>query len=286
MSEKISSWQKAFITSYVNEKITERIKSLWLTEIETKILEIDDLYKRLFEWTDGKIAIKSSIDDSKSDFDTCLKDIESKKWSINLFHEKVFGKKNEEWLIVGWVDHKLDEQEIKFNTLYTKIEGLLPGATTTWLAKAYQDHKDSFFIPNIIWSVVFIISLVFIIGVAFWNFKEFTSIESALLSLISRFPFFFAAIWLALYSSSQQSQTKRLEQEYAHKEALAKSFEWYKREIENLWEDNEVKEILNKLISNVVEMTWYNPSETLDKKHEWVSPPLLDKIPSFSKKSE
>ena len=128
--------------------------------------------------------------------------------------------------------------------------------------------------------------MLFIIGVAFWSFKEVTTIEGALLWLVSRFPFFFAAIWLALYSSSQQSQTKRLEQEYAHKEALAKSFEWYKREIENLWEDGAVKEILNKLISNVVEMTWYNPSETLDKKHEWVTPPLLDKFPSFNQKHE
>jgi hypothetical protein len=41
-------------------------------------------------------------------------------------------------------------------------------------------------------------------------------------------------VWLAFFASKQQAQNKRLQEEYAHREAMSKSFAGYKREAEKL----------------------------------------------------
>lgn len=56
-----------------------------------------------------------------------------------------------------------------------------------------------------------------------------------------------------------------MQQEYAHKEALAKSYQSYKQQIEALKDDND--EMLKGLLTKSIETIAYNVSETLDKKH-------------------
>ena len=51
--------------------------------------------------------------------------------------------------------------------------------------------------------------------------------------LLSRTPLFLPLIWLATFSSKQYRQSKRLEQEYAHKEVLTRTYQGYKKEFEN-----------------------------------------------------
>lgn len=57
---------------------------------------------------------------------------------------------------------------------------------------------------------------------------------------------------------------ERLKQEYAHKEALAKSYESFKFQIEQLGGDSEV-ELLKKLLDTAISAVAKNASETLDK---------------------
>ena len=66
--------------------------------------------------------------------------------------------------------------------------------------------------------------------------------------------------------------------EYAHKEALAKSYHSYKKQIEALGETSE--DLKLKLIEQAIEVIGYNTSDTLDKKHGVRAPShaMLDRI--------
>ena len=56
-----------------------------------------------------------------------------------------------------------------------------------------------------------------------------------------------------------------MQQEYAHKEALAKSYDSYKQQIEAL--NSGDADMLKNLITKAIDAIAYNASETLDKRH-------------------
>jgi hypothetical protein len=171
------------------------------------------------------------------------------------------------------INKKLWEDNIK--TLFKKIEGLLPGATATGLAKAYQDQRESYNKPYWLWASVFVFTMCGTMWFAIENLKDAISIEDAFMKVISKLPFFIPAFWLAIFASKQQSQNKRLQQEYAYKEALTKSYEADKREIEKLPESPEKHKISAKLLETMIDAAKFNPSETLGSKTHNDSPPSV-----------
>ena len=88
--------------------------------------------------------------------------------------------------------------------------------------------------------------------------------RSGLVQMPGYTAFFFALIWLAAFSSKQYRQNKRLEQEYAHKEVLAKSYQGYKRELESQGKTATDKEIIATLHKVLVATIAKNPSEIMD----------------------
>lgn len=62
-----------------------------------------------------------------------------------------------------------------------------------------------------------------------------------------------------------------MQQEYAHKEALASSYESYKKQLQDLQGDSEA--LQRELIAKAIDCVAYNASATLDGKHE-------EKLPS------
>lgn len=83
-------------------------------------------------------------------------------------------------------------------------------------------------------------------------------------NFIYKFPFILPALWLVLFISKRRKEAQRLAQEYAHKEALAKSYESYKQQIEKLDEEDRNK-LLPILMENMLKAIALNPAETLDK---------------------
>lgn len=184
------------------------------------------------------------------------------------------------------IKNKKAEWENSYKALIEKIEGLLPGATSIGLAKAYQDQGRKYRIPYWLWSTIFILMTSGMIVFAIYSLHDSTSIADAFIKIISRIPFFVPAIWLAVFSSKQQSQSRRLQEEYAYKETLAKSYEGYKREIEKLPASTEKNKMLEKLLGTIVNMAEYNPSQTLQMRHHNDRPPILSDLFRKSSKPE
>jgi hypothetical protein len=185
------------------------------------------------------------------------------------------------------IHEQSEKASTAFEELKTKIEGLLPGATSAGLAEAYKTQKDTYWWGGVIWPTVFIAAVGAIVAIGLLSFQEITTaatLEMAIVKLIARLPYYLAAVWLAAFASKRQSQNKRLQQEYAHKETVSKSLEGYKREVSALPDPT----VLADLMKAVVEMLKFNPSKTLDGRHGDDSAPTysLFRIFSRGKKAE
>ena len=100
---------------------------------------------------------------------------------------------------------------------------------------------------------------------SFITLKNLSSIEEIAKSILHSLPITLPLIWVAVYASKRRSENQRLEQEYAHKEALARSYISYKKQISELGKED--SELLEKLILEAINAISYNASKTLDKKH-------------------
>lgn len=78
-------------------------------------------------------------------------------------------------------------------------------------------------------------------------------------------------VWAALTVSKRRSEMHRLAEEYAHKEALAKSYEGFKQQIIDM--DINTKAMLAELLEVLLKAVSLNAARTLGGKHG-------DKIPA------
>lgn len=278
--EKIETFEEKF------EKFIGTAKEE-VSSLKSELNDITELYNDFVKKPSTAVPSKAEklneTFEKVTEYNTEISEIETK---VQEFENKVFGKTTEdkEALKFKITELKSELEELhsdweeKYGTLSTKIEALLPGATSAGLAKSYHDQKKSYKTPNILWSIVFIGTMIGMVWYAVTTIKDSETVGGAFMNILARAPFFVPTIWLALFASKQQSQNRRLEQEYAHKESLAKSYEGYKREIAKLPESSDKEEIMEKLVASLIDASSYNPSETLEKKSHNDSPPLLSSL--------
>jgi len=139
-------------------------------------------------------------------------------------------------------DLKTEYSEV-FENLKHSIESLLPGATSAGLAEAFADRKLSILKSQKLWKWAFGLGLASTAAVAlcviaypeFFKPKDISVNDGQLLwivaALIPKIAVLGAPIWLAAFAAKQLAVRFRLEEDYAYKEALAKSFEGYKNQM-------------------------------------------------------
>jgi len=271
-----------------------------------KHVELKSLYDEAFEDDDAedRVSIKSALKTAKEELESDaeeakrkLKDITSEIKKFDEFYEEIFGKHNEETELrekglKQELDARLEQltsfettQNTKHTALFQKIEALLPGATSAGLASAYKEMKESFTNPINNWNWFFIGSIMLMFFATFLSFVHFEmskeglmvfsfadsdNIEKTFNNLLFKLPLYAPLIWLAIFASKRRSEAQRLQQEYAHKEALAKSYDSYKTQIEQLEKGDQ--EMLLKLIENSIATIAHNASESLDGTHGDASP--------------
>ena len=261
-----------------------------LKELNAKIEQFEKYYVKIFgELNEEDVrtgGLKSEIESQQKRLDTFEKNQEEK-------HNKILADKLEA------INKYEEDAKLKYENLHTQIESLLPGATSAGLAEAYHQERNKFKKPIKFWNQIFIGSLGLMFLGTFLTFITITSneigwsfsfanhikgIEDTLNNLFYKLPLYAPLIWLAIYASKRRSENQRLEQEYAHKEALARSYSSYKQQIEGLNQQDEA--LLKKLLESSIETVSYNASESLDKKHGdgTLSKEVLEKFGEVVKK--
>ena len=281
------------------------------TKIEKNAAEIQLLYEKLL--TGDGTANSIAVDVTSANQEIQSRNLETKNLvaAVNLkvedltaFHSKIFGKKSDdtekstqglEFELEQRTEQLLkleSDQKLKHAALFAQIESLLPGATSAGLASSYDALKKKFDKPIETYTRLFYLSLLLLGGAALVmsvkqfdiypklsiSFVEIAEWDLILRALIYKVPFIAPVIWLAVFSTTRRSQYERLQQEYAHKEALASSYESYKKQLQDLKGDSD--DLQKALISKAIDAIAYNASTTLDGKHEDKLPvqQLLEKL--------
>ena len=194
----------------------------------------------------------------------------------------------------------LDEYENtmkqRFDEYDKIIKDLNEKATNASLSSSYKQQGDAISKTVRRWDIGFILSIIAIAAVAAWTFigvneilnKDISAVITELSQIkggvnktynvsiipsdkiyIMIFGFFskitmaLPFIWLAIFCSNRRKEAMRLEQEYAHKVAVASSYASYKEQISNLNETN--PELLKELMASTINIISKSPSDFLDK---------------------
>lgn len=296
--------------------LQEKLRGLEQT-IDEQHSKIDGFYSSLLV---DEGSIKSKIEEAQEliittnlETQQISDDLSEKLSELKDFHKKIFGEPNAEGDLENGLKFEINERKNNLDSLITtqtnqyqaikaNIESLLPGATSAGLASAYHDLSVSFVKPITIYTRLFFLSIVVLLGLALYFTNQnavLTDVPTATsditifkdigIFLLQRLPIVLPVIWLAIFASKRRSEAERLKQEYAHKEALAKSYQSFKLQIEEL--DGENKEpLLEKLLAVAIDTIATNASSTLDKKHGDNTPLIgvfdktIDRLPFTSSK--
>lgn len=186
--------------------------------------------------------------------------------------------------------------ESEHSSLKDKIESLLPGALTTGLSYAYKSKKDDEIIAMGKSNTLFMLAIGGLIVVSLIPFAastylllDGTTFEDVILKLprlvMSILPLYVPVLWMAYSSSKKVNLSKRLIEEYSHKEALSKTFEGLSEQINNIKDGHEKQELKAKLLYNLLEVSAENPGKLIYDYNN-ADHPLMDALDKSVKLSE
>lgn len=171
-------------------------------------------------------------------------------------------------------DTKIEEWNTIYSALKNKIEELLPGSMSAGLAYAFIEkrEREQNERRNAAWAFYLaIISLVIISFIpVFINFRLLTQSDGLNLKenintlgkmVWMMFPIYVPILWVAIFANKRINLSKKLIEEYSHKEVIAKTYEGLASQIQKLNNDEISIELRNKLIENTLNASSDNPSK-------------------------
>lgn len=220
---------------------------------------IEDYHKKLFV----------SVQDEDGNETTSIQaQIDKKKNELEAFHTKIFGEKNNQKLSLA---ASLDERLRQLKLVEDEARNVMNMSSTAGLAGGFfEKAKEA---RNNKWGSLGIFAVALVL-VAIFNFTniDWDNLDSITLQSIAiRVMLNIPLLWLATVANINLNKYSRLEQEYGHKEALAKSYEKYRDEISKLPDlDSEVDtQIMAKLHAELIKLNLEafkkNPTDDMDK---------------------
>ena len=279
LDEKLTSVNK-FIEDIESNLSKSRTS---LTTINTRKKEIDDYYQELFGYEDENengeaITVegkKDILESTYEDLEDKLTKAESQVVSINNNFENNYKTFEEQ--------HKSKYEQVK-----AEISSLLPAALTAGLSSAFstkknQEEENSKTLQKrfstgiyllIVASVIpFIVSIVLLFEGETLD-QVIYKIPRMVLAII---PMYAPILWLTYSANKKLNLSKRLIEEYAHKEVLSKTYEGLSKQINNLENDEQTTELKYRLLSNFLQVTSENPGKLISN-YESSDHPVMEAL--------
>ena len=241
------------IETEVNSSL-KRITDLQTTAKERKT-DIDDLYNEIMgeEKSDGERegGLKDKLNKSYSAIEEKMK-----KYSESFETLK-------------------NTYDSEYETRKEKLDELMPEAMAKGLSAAYVSQKNAEIKHRRISSIVFTLSIVSMVLVSlipvYINFSLHIETSKKMLDLIENFPkilslvipVYFPLLWIAWTSNKSINLSKRLVEEYAHKEVLSKTYLGLVKQIQDLPQENMSHELRAKLLFNMIITSAENPGKLI-----------------------
>src|SRR5690606_6014691 len=90
-------------------------------------------------------------------------------------------------------------------------------------------------------------------------------------------PMYIPILWFTYSANKKLNLSKRLIEEYAHKEVLSKTYEGLSKQINNLDNDEQTSELKYRLLSNFLQVTSENPGKLISN-YESSDHPVMEAL--------
>lgn len=259
-----ASSQRQDVATWANEVNQNR------ATVETQAGNVQALHTQVTTATAQVKTDGAAVADTKSKATDLLQSMEAVTLSANKTFDSVTS-----------YELRLRELQDEFSAVRKQIEGLLPGATSAGLASAFQDQKARFVRPQLIWLATFLVAIGLLAVVGAYHLQ--TVNDAAKLSaqgltwdlvlrhFTNRLLLVVPLVWLALVAGRNYSTAMRVQEDYAFKEAVSRSFEGYKKEMAALNIEGDVSPLL-RLCEGVLNTLAERPGRLYDGKHDDVTP--------------
>ena len=256
-----------------------------------KNLEIKNAYDEIFGYTteDKESGVDKRVPGTKEELEEAYDDLNIK--IIEFSNQLDEYKKNSE----NKYDDFLSRRNLETEELKNRIRSLLPEAMTAGLSHAYEkkriteeselEKSRERFRMAILWlSISAIIPIVVSATFMFMGktFQETIFDAPRVVSMI--LPIYMPLFWLAISANRSVKLSKRLIEEYSHKESLSKTFEGLSKQISALDDDEVSKDLRTRLLYNIITASSENPGSLISDFHVSDNPILsvLDRSIKFS----
>lgn len=271
-SQKLSqlSLKSKEIYAYLfnNDVVFDGIETSREQIIKKKYQEIDQYYDHIFI---------NETDESGEEILSFSNKLEKQKNTLDKFYLKIFGdEKNPslETILKNRLENLANTEKEAIKVLNLSSNAGLAGGFYEKGVQAKNSKQNNLY--------VFIGALVLLAAFNFFTINFDKLDEITITSITVRLILNIPLIWIATVANINLNKYSKLEQEYGHKEALARSFEKYKTEIQTLNSENEESIYLQtKLLEINLDAFKKNPAEGMELAK---SDSFLDKLFSNSEK--
>ena len=266
------------IYNHINKRKNE------ITSISYEILGYED------ENDDGEMqhidGIKDELEKTYIELSTNIKTSEDKIITLenetNERYEEFIEDKNTNY------NNFIEEKNNTISKLEEEIKDLLPNALTAGLShafykkrlseKAENRHLHKIFTKTIKWLIaISVIPFSISIYLLITGIPLLSVIHDIPRILLSTLPLYIPVIWLAYSTNKKINLSKRLIEEYTHKEVLSKTFEGLSKQIEK-FEDKDIStELKVKLLHNILSVSSENPGKLISD-YNSADHPLMDAL--------
>lgn len=237
--------------------------------------EIDKLYYEIFGYsdTDQQSGETVTVAGRKEELEKAYSELKSE-------FDKFSREKSEEFnkTLEGW--------KAQFSGTHGKIESLLPNALTAGLSAAYSAKKSDEIkdysrletrFENSIKALIIVSLIPFLVSI--FVLIDGKTLEETILKMprlvLAILPLYVPILWLAYSFNRKMNLSKRLIEEYTHKEVLSKTFEGLSTQIQNINNSDTSADLKTRLLYNILEVSSENPGKLISNYNK-SDHPLMD----------
>lgn len=258
----------------------------YVNQLTTRKKEVDTLYFEIFGFskTDPTTGTETKIAGRKDELNKAYTELK------NSFEKFSKDKKTE-------FDNTLSEWKKLYLASQNEIQSLLPKALTTGLSYAYSKKKDDEILEidmlkksfkNWIYVLMAVSFIPFAVS-AYMLIHDKIPLQQVIMQLSSLVSpivlLYIPPLWIALSTNKKINISKRLIEEYTHKEVVSKTFEGLAKQIEDIKDKTVSAELKAKLLRNILEVSTENPGKLLSD-YNRSDHPILERVSGlFNRKS-
>jgi len=183
---------------------------------------------------------------------------------------------------------ELNELNVKFEEMHSKLQSLLPAATGVGLAKSFNSRKEALKPSLKGYITLFLLSISGFIGFGMWALfsGEINSINDFIIFALERSPIIIGLVLLEEFSRRQFHSTAKLEEDYAFKETISIAFDGYQKAMSDI-DLNAPDTLATNLSQNVLETLNQRPGRLMEteKQHELTASKILEAVSSSGENS-